>query len=200
MPRVPFTACLAGWAGDSLVEDYQSAAAGKKVTVSGGRLGGWVQPRLAGGLDRRSAALRPVGTFLSSHPHTQPPTLTPPRSLHSPHAGHQARQRLLLPPCLLVQLTLCPPQSPLRPPIPSAQATKRTRFSSFPPYLLVQLRRYYTSENWEAKKLDVRSEGGRAGGRGQACIWGNNNLAIGRSQRVLPGSQGQVLYLPGCRG
>ena len=35
------------------------------------------------------------------------------------------------------------------------QATKRTRFSSFPPYLLVQMQRYYTTETWEAKKRDV---------------------------------------------
>lgn len=40
---------------------------------------------------------------------------------------------------------------------PTLQATKRTRFTSFPPYLLVQMRRYYTDVNtWEPKKLDVR--------------------------------------------
>lgn len=39
------------------------------------------------------------------------------------------------------------------------QAVKRTRFSSFPPYLLVQLRRYYTStDTWEPKKMDVEVE------------------------------------------
>lgn len=69
-PRVPFSACLEGWGADSIVEDYHSAAAGKKVV-----------------------------------------------------------------------------------------ATKRTRFTSFPPYLLVQLRRYYTDVNtWEPKKLDVEVE------------------------------------------
>ena len=35
-PRVPFSACLEGWGADSIVEDYQSAAAGKKVVVSWG--------------------------------------------------------------------------------------------------------------------------------------------------------------------
>ena len=44
-------------------------------------------------------------------------------------------------------LTLAVPAPP--------QATKRTRFSSFPPYLLVQMRRYYTSQSWEPKKQDV---------------------------------------------
>ncbi|KAI7836344.1 hypothetical protein COHA_009767, partial [Chlorella ohadii] len=69
-PRVPFSACLEGWGADSIVEDYQSAAAGKKVV-----------------------------------------------------------------------------------------ATKRTRLTSFPPYLLVQLRRYYTDvDTWQAKKLDVEVE------------------------------------------
>lgn len=33
-PRVPFSACLEGWGADSIVEDYHSAAAGKKVVVS----------------------------------------------------------------------------------------------------------------------------------------------------------------------
>jgi ubiquitin carboxyl-terminal hydrolase 5/13 len=69
-PRVPFTACVEGWGADGIVEDYHSAAAGKKVA-----------------------------------------------------------------------------------------ATKRTRFTSFPPYMLVQMRRYYTDINtWEAKKLDVEVE------------------------------------------
>ncbi|KAL4439029.1 hypothetical protein ABPG77_006966 [Micractinium sp. CCAP 211/92] len=36
-------------------------------------------------------------------------------------------------------------------------AGKRTRFTSFPPYLLVQMRRYY-AENWEAKKMKVLVE------------------------------------------
>ncbi|KAL4452659.1 hypothetical protein ABPG75_008321 [Micractinium tetrahymenae] len=36
-------------------------------------------------------------------------------------------------------------------------ASKRTRFTSFPPYLLVQMRRYY-AENWEAKKMKVLVE------------------------------------------
>ena len=34
VPRVPFAACLHAFAGDATVEDYQSAAAGKKVQVS----------------------------------------------------------------------------------------------------------------------------------------------------------------------
>lgn len=33
-PRVPFSACLEGWGADSIVDDYHSAAAGKKVAVS----------------------------------------------------------------------------------------------------------------------------------------------------------------------
>ncbi|KAA8497219.1 Ubiquitin carboxyl-terminal hydrolase 5 [Porphyridium purpureum] len=37
-------------------------------------------------------------------------------------------------------------------------ATKQTRFKSFPPYLLVHLRRYYVAEDWTAKKLDVSVE------------------------------------------
>ncbi|EFN51528.1 hypothetical protein CHLNCDRAFT_33094 [Chlorella variabilis] len=35
------------------------------------------------------------------------------------------------------------------------QAAKRPRFSSFPPYLLVQMLRYYRTETGEEKKLDV---------------------------------------------
>ncbi|KAL4854620.1 Ubiquitin carboxyl-terminal hydrolase 5 [Chlorella vulgaris] len=66
VPRVPFSACLAGYAGDSLVEGYYSLAAGKNT-----------------------------------------------------------------------------------------QAIKRTRFSSFPPYLLVQLQRYYTDDSWQPRKKEV---------------------------------------------
>eukprot|EP00877_Chromochloris_zofingiensis_P011173 jgi/Chrzof1/6309/Cz18g03010.t1 len=35
------------------------------------------------------------------------------------------------------------------------QATKRTRFASYPPYLLIQLKRYYVAEDWTPKKLEV---------------------------------------------
>lgn len=38
-PRVPFSACLEGWAADTIVDDYHSAAAGKKVAVSCGKHG-----------------------------------------------------------------------------------------------------------------------------------------------------------------
>ena len=31
----------------------------------------------------------------------------------------------------------------------------RTRVTSFPPYLLVQMRRYYSTGKWERRKLDV---------------------------------------------
>ncbi|GAX82603.1 hypothetical protein CEUSTIGMA_g10029.t1 [Chlamydomonas eustigma] len=34
-------------------------------------------------------------------------------------------------------------------------ASKRTRFSTFPPYLMVALRRYYVGEGWVPKKMDV---------------------------------------------
>ncbi|PSC74028.1 ubiquitin carboxyl-terminal hydrolase 5 isoform X1 [Micractinium conductrix] len=38
-------------------------------------------------------------------------------------------------------------------------ASKRTRITSFPPYLMVQMRRYYVDEErWEAKKMDVLVE------------------------------------------
>jgi hypothetical protein len=36
-----------------------------------------------------------------------------------------------------------------------AQAAKRAGFTSFPPYLLVAMLRYYTTEAWEARKRDV---------------------------------------------
>ncbi|EIE18246.1 ubiquitinyl hydrolase [Coccomyxa subellipsoidea C-169] len=32
---------------------------------------------------------------------------------------------------------------------------KRTRFATFPPFLMVQLKRYYVSKDWTAKKLEV---------------------------------------------
>lgn len=34
-------------------------------------------------------------------------------------------------------------------------ATKRQRVASFPPYLLVQMRRYYVAEDWTARKMEV---------------------------------------------
>ncbi len=36
-----------------------------------------------------------------------------------------------------------------------AQASRRVRLSSFPPYLMVQLRRYYVDTNWTPKKLEA---------------------------------------------
>ena len=36
-----------------------------------------------------------------------------------------------------------------------SKASKTTRFTSFPPYLMVHLRRYYVAEDWTAKKLEV---------------------------------------------
>lgn len=36
-----------------------------------------------------------------------------------------------------------------------SNATKQTRFASFPPYLMLALRRYYVGEGWVPKKLDV---------------------------------------------
>ena len=42
-----------------------------------------------------------------------------------------------------------------------AQASKMTRFASFPPYLVLALRRYYIGEGWVPKKLvSERIEGG----------------------------------------
>ncbi|KAG2483306.1 hypothetical protein HYH03_017809 [Edaphochlamys debaryana] len=37
-------------------------------------------------------------------------------------------------------------------------ATKRTRFASFPPYLLVQINRYFQDTDWTLKKMDVLVE------------------------------------------
>ncbi|CAN0426334.1 unnamed protein product, partial [Discosporangium mesarthrocarpum] len=37
----------------------------------------------------------------------------------------------------------------------SGPATKQSRMGNFPRYLLVQLRRYYTDDTWQPKKLDV---------------------------------------------
>ena len=34
-------------------------------------------------------------------------------------------------------------------------ATKRQRCASFPPYLLVQMRRYYVADDWTARKMEV---------------------------------------------
>ncbi len=36
-----------------------------------------------------------------------------------------------------------------------AQASRRVRLSSFPPYLMVQLRRYYVDTDWTPKKLEA---------------------------------------------
>lgn len=38
------------------------------------------------------------------------------------------------------------------------KATKQTRVASFPPYLMLALRRYYVGEGWVPKKLDVLVE------------------------------------------
>ena len=40
----------------------------------------------------------------------------------------------------------------------NSQASKTTRITSFPPYLMVHLRRYYIGEDWTPKKLDVLVE------------------------------------------
>lgn len=40
VPRVPFSACLAGYAGDSLVDGYYSLAAGKNTQVGAGWMEG----------------------------------------------------------------------------------------------------------------------------------------------------------------
>lgn len=37
----------------------------------------------------------------------------------------------------------------------NSQAKKTSRISSFPPYLMVHLRRYYVGEDWTPKKLDA---------------------------------------------
>ncbi|PNG64668.1 Ubiquitin carboxyl-terminal hydrolase 5, partial [Tetrabaena socialis] len=37
-------------------------------------------------------------------------------------------------------------------------ATKRTRFASFPPYLLVQINRYFQDQDWTLKKMEVLVE------------------------------------------
>lgn len=37
----------------------------------------------------------------------------------------------------------------------NGSATKRTRLETFPPYLAIYLKRYYVSDNWIPKKLDV---------------------------------------------
>ncbi len=37
----------------------------------------------------------------------------------------------------------------------NSKAQKTTRFTSFPPYLMVHLRRYYVGEDWTPKKLEV---------------------------------------------
>lgn len=69
LPKVPFTACLAKWAGEEVMPDYFSAAAGHKT-----------------------------------------------------------------------------------------QATRFSRIANFPPYLMLQMNRYYVTEQWVAKKLEVLVE------------------------------------------
>ena len=44
------------------------------------------------------------------------------------------------------------------PPSPLPQASKRVRFGSFPPYLLLQLRRYYVAADWTPRKMEVLVE------------------------------------------
>lgn len=83
-------------------------------------------------------------------------------------------------------LTCTPPPPPLPPPTclclthPALpQASKRVRFGSFPPYLLVQLRRYYVAPDWTPRKMEVlvevpdrlslehlRAQGPQVGGKG----------------------------------
>jgi ubiquitin carboxyl-terminal hydrolase 5/13 len=35
------------------------------------------------------------------------------------------------------------------------QALRRNRFKTFPPYLMVQMKRYYSDVDWTPKKLEV---------------------------------------------
>jgi ubiquitin carboxyl-terminal hydrolase 5/13 len=111
LPRVPLAACLERFAGDSLVEDYQSAALGRKTKVR--------PPWPAGRSIRWSCIPCPGGS---------PP-------------GNRREARVLSWPVGACDL----------------QASKCVRLSSFPPYLLIQLRRYYVAEDWTPRKMEVRS-------------------------------------------
>ena len=104
VPRVPFSACLASWSADSVVEDYRSAAAGKNVQVWCGRPA-WRPSH------RGPAAAAAAGAVTCCSPVALPfvPPVNTPRKLltcmrpcpppaHAPcHAGHQAHAVCLLP-------------------------------------------------------------------------------------------------------
>ena len=46
----------------------------------------------------------------------------------------------------------------LAPPEDMTTATKTQKFSSFPPFIVVQVQRYYVDDTWTPKKLEVKLE------------------------------------------
>jgi hypothetical protein len=64
VPRVPFSACLDGYAGDSLVEGYYSLAAGKNTQVGAGWVGGVGNGGGDGSVNVGVGAVWPAGAML----------------------------------------------------------------------------------------------------------------------------------------